>query len=356
MSTKLIIVTGVLALTSSASFVLAQIESTLPRKSAQPREAIQPSVSTAPALKPKTPLDKPPRLTDGATDERGNELEARDDSTGPTEVLTNRPSTTTLRSRNPDLVMATWIALANHEEIALAELAADRAENVAVRQFAANMVKEHETFINRLRPFAPEAIRRDYLNTTARDARTEEAVIRNRAAANNPAIIAETPAPSKSAPSQKPARVGPVIDVLADGKPPEPDLTPSVTRTEETRPRLETERPEVVRVAAKPILPVGRDFNVVQVERELAVQGLASTKEMLLAKTGVDFDEWFLAHQIGMHKAMRDKLIVYQRYVSSDLGKVFAAGEAASVDHLTLAKELLDQVSGHVVAEPAAKK
>ena len=348
MSRNLLVIVGVLAFGSTVSPLWAQIESTLPKKNAQAREAIQPSTTTAPLLKPKPPLDRTPRLTDGATDERGNEIEPRgDESTGPIEVLTNRPSTVAVRSRNPDLVMATWIALAAHEEIALAEIAAERAGSPAVRQYAADMAREHETLLNRLRPYAPEAISREYLNMTARDARIAEMVNRNRAAA----AARSTPAPNKT-----PARVGPVIDRLADGKPPEADLTPSVTRTEEDRPRLGAEPAVTARREVRPVAVVGRDFNVVQVERELAVQSLASSKEMLANKTGPDFDTWFLAQQIGIHKSLRDKLIIYQRHVSADLAGVLADGEQAAVDHLALTNDLLSKVLVSAADAPLPKK
>ncbi len=350
MTRKLIAIAGLIVVANTASVLFAQIESTLPKKNAQPREAIQPSTTTAPLLKPKPPLDKPPRLTDGATDERGLEFEpGNNEPVGPTEVLTNRRSAS-LRTRNPDLVMATWIALANHEEIALAELAADRAHNPAVRQYAAAMVKDHEILLNRLRPFAPEVLRRDYLTLTARGARTPEVVIRKSAVASDaPASIA-TPAPNKT-----PSRVGPVIDRLADGKPPEKDLTPSVTRTEEDRPRLSAEADVAVRAEPRPALAVVRDFSVVQVERELAAQSLASHKELLANKSGPEFDEWFLAQQIGIHKSLRDKLIIYQRYVSSDLGKVLADGEAASIDHLAQTNDLLSKLKRPVPDAPLPK-
>lgn len=358
MSRKLVIVVGVLALANTASVLLSQIESTLPKKNAQPREAIQPSTTTAPLLKPKPPLNKAPRLTDGATDERGNEVEPlEDETTGRTEVLTNRPRSAILRARNPDLTMATWIALADHEEIALAELAADRAHHPAVRQYAAAMVKDHATLLNRLRPYAPEVIRRDYLNMTARDARAEELVPRNRAVVNKTPVASKAPAVNNAPRANKtPARVGPVIDQLADGKPPEADLTPSVTRTEEDRPRLAAETATPVRTEARPAVPVGRDFNVVQVERELAVQSLASSKEMLMNKTGADFDACFLAQQIGIHKSLRDKLIVYQRYVSSDLVKVFSEGESAAIDHLAQANDLLSKTATALPVAPLLKK
>jgi predicted outer membrane protein len=351
MSTKLMTAIGVVALTSSTSFLLAQIESTLPKKSAQPREAIQPSTTTAPALKPKSPLAKPPRLTDGATDEDGNELEPRDDSIGPTEVLTNRRTTSVQRTRNPDMVMATWIAIANHEEIALAEVAADRAESPAVREFAATMVKDHQTALSRLRAYAPLALRADYLNVTALDPRTEDVVVRKEVTVKKPIVEGELPVTGKT-----PARVGPVIDRLADGKPPEPDLTPSVTRTDEDRPRLNAETSPAPRVEVKTVTTVARDFNVGLVERELAAQSVASSKQMLMDKTGPDFDEWFLAQQIGMHKAMRDKLIIYQRYVSSGLGKVLAEAEVVTAEHLAQASDLLDKVSNHVPVAPLPKR
>lgn len=351
MSRKLMIAMGVLAVVNCGTLLRAQIESTLPPKNAQPREAIQPSTTTAPLLKPKPPLDRPPRLTDGATDEHGNPVEEEPDLTvGPTEVITNRTRTPVLRSRAPDTVMATWIALATHEEIGLAEIAAERSHNPEVRQYAAAMVKDYVTLLNRLRPYAPEAIRRDYLNMTARDARTQETIVRNRAAAIASPVRVNTPVANKT-----PSRVGPVIDRLADGKPPEKDLTPSVTRTEVDRPRLGAETASVAQADARPLISTGRAFNIVQVERELAIQSLAASKELLANKTGPDFDEWFLAEQLGIHKSLRDKLIIYQRYASSDLGKVLADGEAAAVDHLAQTNDLLSKITRPVPDAPLPK-
>ena len=243
------------------------------------------------------------------------------------------------------------LALANHEEIALAELAADRAESPAVREFAAAMVREHATFLGRLRPFAPEAIRPDYLNVTARDARTEEVTVRKQVTVKKPVVEGQAPVTGKT-----PSRVGPVIDRLADGRPPEPDLAPSVTRTEQTRPRLNAESTPATRTEVRTVTTIARDFNVVQVERELTAQSLASSKEMLANKTGPDFDKWFLAQQIGMHKALRDKLITYQRHASSELGKVLADGEAVAVDHLAQANDLLAKATTSELAAPLPKR
>lgn len=331
MPRKLLLIACAFASVQLAGALPGQAQSTLPKKSLQPREAQQPTTTTAPPLKQKTPAERPPRLTDGAIDDTGRELESTDEGrTGPaesTEVLR-----TSLRARNPDLVMATWIALAHQEEMALAALGAERAENSVVRQYAAKVADQQADLLAKLKRFAPEATRDGYLNTTAPDARSVE-------------VARPAAAPSR------------VIDRLSDDKLVEEEPAPTVGRATGVRPRTLSDAVAVPRTAARPLSPVARDFNVVQIERELAVQSLASSKEMLADKTGADFDQWFLAQQVGIHKALRDRLIIYQRHVASDLAAVLAEDEQVTLANLAEVRELLMPSATEPAAdEPAPRK
>jgi hypothetical protein len=94
-----------------------------------------------------------------------------------------------------------------------------------------------------------------------------------------------------------------------------------------------------------------RDFNVVQIERELAVQRLASSRKLLNERRGEEFDFYFLAQQIAMQKKLRDELIVYQRHVSPALAEIFMDGEQASDQHLARAIDLIRTIPAR--SEPA---
>lgn len=295
---QLIVVAGVLVFTNAISALQAQ-EQELPKQPPKYSDAKQPTTATAPPLKPKPPLEKPPRLTDGATDENGLPLVKEEGTTSVQAVE--------LRRRDPDRVMATWIALANREEVILSNIASGRAASAEVRKFAKMVSEDHAALLQQLKPFAPEAIAPDYFNTTAKDARDNETTVRQRA--NDPDTTEKTGA-------------------LLDEGPPAPTG------------RRPIETPEAV--------AAGRDFNVIQLERELAVQCLASNRKMLNERRGTDFDHFFLAQQIAHHNALRDKLIVYQRYVSTPLAEIFADAERVSDRHMEKALELIGTVPAKI--------
>jgi uncharacterized protein (DUF305 family) len=53
-----------------------------------------------------------------------------------------------------DAVLATWLVVANNNEVALARLALQKAQSNEVKQFAQKMIDEHGQFTQKLQPFA----------------------------------------------------------------------------------------------------------------------------------------------------------------------------------------------------------
>jgi putative membrane protein len=53
-----------------------------------------------------------------------------------------------------DGILATWLLVDNEDEIALAELASERAENPEVKRFAQKLLADHRRMGQRLEPFA----------------------------------------------------------------------------------------------------------------------------------------------------------------------------------------------------------
>jgi len=197
--------------------------------------------------------------------------------------------------RNPDHLMATCVALANQEEVALAQIARQKATNDEVKRFADMMLTDHHDFLLKLQKFAPEATQADYLNITpqeaANDAKTGKSEIKQTAADDDKDNGAVENADAKS------------------------------------------ERGH-------------HGFNHMKLEREMAAQCLSDAKEKLAEKSGSQFDKCFIGMQIGMHSAMKSKLTVLQRHASPELAKLFAAGLKTTEKHLARAEEIMGDLEG----------
>lgn len=58
-----------------------------------------------------------------------------------------------VRSTENDAILATWLAVANENEIALARLAQQRAQSAEVKQFAQKMIDDHTQMLTKLQQF-----------------------------------------------------------------------------------------------------------------------------------------------------------------------------------------------------------
>lgn len=288
--------TSFVVLTTTGALLVAQESNTTP-KPLQPLEARQPTKSTAPALRAKLPPDAPPRLSDPATDENGRPLAPTGLEDEDTRVAADVP----VRRKNPDRVMATWIALDNLQIIAISDLASERSTDEAIKDYASTVAEEHADLQKLLKRYAPDVATDKYLNTTAKDARD----------------------------ISTPVRTNEKDDV-------DPNTTPLVPLDEVDPEIIAAKKPGPTRISAA----TNRDFDVVQIERELATQSLASSRKMLNERRGAEFDRHFLAHQIAMHKSLRDKLIVYQRHVSGPLADLMANAERTCEEQMLKATEL----------------
>lgn len=304
---KLTLLGGVAAMICAAAVLPGQ--STLPKKPIQPSEAKQPTTSTAPPLRAKPIPDKPPRLTDPATTEDGRDV-------GEREITAEDSPTVVLRRRNPDRVMAAWIALTARESIALAEIARERTQNADVKDLAGALITEQEMFMTRLKPLVPSATRPDYLGRI-----------------DPPRVVESAPVQRASDPADRrksPAQVAAAAEAEAA----------AIARRDADVPAVASE---------------SRDFSVLQIERELAVQRLASSKKILAESR--DVDQAFLGLQAALQKELRDQLLVYQRHVSTDLNQKFADETQAIDERIGKIFELMPKLSHPAIAapEPRAK-
>ncbi len=199
--------------------------------------------------------------------------------------------------RTPDHLLATCIALGNQGEIAISEIARTKTQNDEVKKFAGMMITEHHNFLEKLQKFAPEATKAGYLDAATKGARKNK----------RGAKIEQTAASD------------------ADQDADKSDVKTADAKSDDS----------------------AHHFHHMQLERELAAQCLASAKEKLEAKSGHEFDECFIGHQLAMHMHMKDKLIVFQRHVSPELAAVLAEGQKTTETHLAHAEKLMKELAHH---------
>lgn len=201
--------------------------------------------------------------------------------------------------RPPDHLLATCIALGNLGEISVSEVARTKSQNDEVKKFAEIMIKDHHSFIEKLQKFAPEATKAGYLDDAVREVRSGDTKRRSE--------IQQTAAEENK------------------------DATDSAVKTADQK-------------SAEKSLA---GFNHMQLERELSAQCLASAKQQLDEKSGSEFDQCFVGHQLAMHGAMKDKLIVFQRHVSPELAAILAEGQRTTEEHLEKAEQLMKSLVPH---------
>ena len=293
--TRFMFITAGLLAALGARLPLYAQEQELPKELPKYSDAKQPTKSSAPPIRGKKPLERPPRLTDGPTGEDGKPIGTVEETPAPT---VRAPE---FRRRDPDRVMATWIALEAHEGIVLANLARERSSSENVRKLAKGLIEDNEALLASLKPFAPDASRHDYVSTTAKEAAKDPTDVSPSVSATENRAQGPVNRKPRAAIDDHPEK--PVVRATADAS----------------------------RDAAE-----SRDFNVIEIERALAAQCLASSRKMLDEQRGQEFDHYFLMQQLTAQKALRDKLIVYQRYVSGSLADAFAAAERSADMHLEL--------------------
>jgi len=202
--------------------------------------------------------------------------------------------------------LAACVAIANQEEIALAKIAADKAKNKDVKEFADMLAEDHQGFLKKLQRFAPEA---------------------------QGSLQAATDGSNQS-------RVQPAGGAV---------------QAQATQPQAATQQP-----AAQPGQPIqqvanqaggvqaGNHVDVIQLHREVAQQCLADAKKKMGEKDGDEFDACFIGHQIAKHEEMKTKLTVFQRHASGEFAQLLASGIETTENHLKKAEDIMkDLHHGH---------
>lgn len=195
---------------------------------------------------------------------------------------------------NADHMIATMLAIANQEEVALGKLVDSKSQNPNVRAFAERMIKDHSAFLQTLQRFGGEP------------------------GFNDEGVGATTTGP----------------EVHIGGPRPAPGTQPPPGVEQPTpRPGL---RVDVQVGANQP-----GHLDVVAIRRQIAEQCLASARKDFEGRDLHQAELEYTGAQIAMHKQMLDVLKVLRPHASADLQAAIDQATQVTQAHLEHARQLL---------------
>jgi len=208
----------------------------------------------------------------------------------PTRPRTANPERTT--PNGSDGVLAGWLLVDSNNEVALAQVAEQKAQSNEVKQFARQMISDHGEMGQKLQRFAAQA--------------------------------GFTITPSSTTPTTPPTSGNDDLDRNAErgrrqGEIPEQGV-----------------RPRDMGIGTGPI-----DAQLIQ---ELGQQCQQSARQELEQKSGTDFDRAYMTMMVAEHMRAKDMLTVFQRHVSGELRSALEEGQRTVETHLRHAQELCKQL------------
>jgi predicted outer membrane protein len=222
-------------------------------------------------------------------------------------------------SQQLDQHAAACLLIGNQEEIALSELAAERAESSQVKEFARDMIKEHTMMVSKLRKFAPQQSASFELKTDSGEGKERKGGAAREGGAQNGAGRSANAAGDReqTTEGQSSVRAGEATAAKAGG-------------------------------AAGGAAAGGSGSmmdQLLSIERDKAQHCLTLTKQNLQEHKGADFDKAFMGAQVSAHISMLAKLQALEGKVSGQFAEVVAEGRKTTEEHLDHAKQVMQQVA-----------
>jgi predicted outer membrane protein len=190
-------------------------------------------------------------------------------------------------SNELDQHAAACLLIGNQEEIALSQMALDKAHHDRVKDFANHMVKDHEKFIGKLRKFTPQNASFE-LNIKTDDSGNAKSV--DDKSSNNAARAGETTV----------AKTGVAGHSMMD--------------------------------------------QLLAIKRDKAQECLALTRSELKNKQGHDFDMAFMGMQCAAHTSMLAELKALKKHTHGEFAELVADGEKTTQEHLDMAKNIIEDM------------
>jgi predicted outer membrane protein len=207
--------------------------------------------------------------------------------------------------------IANCLLTKNQAEVELSQLAAQRAQNPQVKEFAQQMVKEHQQLIQQLQPLAGMQA-----GATERTSRT---------------VVGATEDPNR-------VRTG---DAAPDAQ------APGATTTTRT---------DVRTTGGSPNAAISQ---LIQIDRQIVDRQTEAARSELDQKQGAEFDKAFVGCAIGAHMHMNAALEVIGQQGEGKLSQIAQQAQPTVQQHLDHAKQLmqdLEQGAGAATGSRAARQ
>jgi predicted outer membrane protein len=247
--------------------------------------------------------------------------------------------TATTQQGTPDQQIAACLLAQNRNEVEVSKLAEQKAKSGSVKEFAAQMIKDHSQNADKLARVAgnlanvgtarggagaPREVRRPVLDEAEErregreDARDERREGREEGAKAKGRDAAAPPAERRE--GREEAR-----EERREGR---------EEAREDRRPATTTAAPAGGRQA----------FNWVTIHKELADQCLQTAKKELGEKEGNEFDKCYMGMQVAAHMKMVDELKVVKKYASSQFQQDLEQSLETAEHHLSEARKIMEEI------------
>lgn len=253
------------------------------------------------------------------------------------DVNVQRTETTETRAsanKPLDTALASCLLLGNQKEVTISQFAAERAKHDKVKEFARQMVKEHNQAIAMLQRFAGPDVSKD-LGASSDATRVNRSETVNRSTTTVDA--------NRSSPEGEQRDANRNRDDASKRNSDEPNKSSrndQVNRDPNDSPNRNRSETTVQIRSEHEALP----DKMLAIEREVAQKCIAMAKHEL--EQSSNFDQAYVGMQISEHIGMIAKLETYKSYASPDLGKVIQESLDTAQGHLRHAKELVMEI-GH---------
>ena len=195
--------------------------------------------------------------------------------------------------------LAACLAIANQEEVSIAEFASEKSKNKDVKEFAKMVIDDHQAFLKKLQQFAPEA-REMNLNQQASASQSR---------------------------------------VQTAGGATQPQASQQAAQTQHGQP-IQQVAGQVEQRQAGPV-------DILQLHREIAQQCLTDAKKKMSDESSEKFDACFIGHQIAKHEAMKTTLTVFHRHSSGEFAQLLSDGIKTTDKHLKDAEKIMEDLADH---------
>ena len=273
-----------------------------------------------------------------------------------------------------DNMLVQCLIIDNEGEIALAEFAQQHTKNEEVKQFAAMMIEEHSSMLDKLRSAASDPHASGTTDAGIRLVAATEDDVRAEAGADDAATdngatddgATDDGATDDDARGDDADPNAADADAVGDDAAADVDADVDAGAGSNADPNADSgrERPRGNRAddlrdtthANDAHSDHGVAAKMLQIKKELGEQCLKTTQSELSAKKGADFDKCYMTQQVMAHLHMIDTMTVYKNHASPAVQSLLDEGISTAQTHLTHAKDLCKKCEAQTGAKAKTAK